>query len=131
MSKQNPISDMLTSIRNGQTAKKTAVITPSSKVKVAIAKVLKDEGFIEDYSITETDKKTELTIVLKYYNDKPVIEMIKQVSKPSLRIYRKLKDLPKVMGGLGIAIISTPKGVVTDRAARAQGLGGEVICTVA
>lgn len=130
MSMQDPIADMLTRIRNGQAANKAAVAMPSSRLKVAIANVLKEEGFIEDYT-TQGDVKPELAVTLKYFHGKPVVEQIKRVSRPGLRIYKKKDALPKVMGGLGIAVISTSHGVMTDRAARKAGLGGEVICYVA
>ena len=122
MSMQDPIADMLTRIRNGQAANKAAVTMPSSKLKVAIANVLKEEGFIEDF-------KVELT--LKYFQGKAVVESIQRVSRPGLRIYKRKDELPKVMAGLGIAVVSTSKGVMTDRAARQAGLGGEIICYVA
>lgn len=131
MSMQDPIADMLTRIRNGQSADKVTVTMPSAKLKVAIAKVLKDEGYIIDYSISEQDKKSELTIELKYYDGKPVIQTIKRISRPGLRIYKSSQALPKVLGGLGVAVISTSKGVVTDQVARKQGIGGEVLCEVA
>ncbi|QLK87307.1 30S ribosomal protein S8 [Arsenophonus endosymbiont of Aphis craccivora] len=130
MSMQDPISDMLTRIRNGQAANKAAVNMPSAKLKVAIATVLKEEGYIEDYKI-EGDIKTTLEITLKYFQGKAVVESIQRVSSPSLRIYKKKDELPQVMAGLGIAIISTSKGVMTDRAARQAGLGGEILCYVA
>lgn len=130
MSMTDPIADMLTRIRNGQSARKESVKLPSSKMKVAIAKVLKDEGYITDYSVESIGPHKEMTIVLKYYNGMPVIEKVKRVSKPGLRIYKSKEELPKVLGGLGIAIVSTSKGVMTDRAARAIGHGGEVVCTV-
>jgi small subunit ribosomal protein S8 len=130
MSMQDPIADMLTRIRNGQTANKTAVSMPSSKLKVAIAHLLKEEGFIEDYKI-EGDIKPTLEVALKYFQGKPVVEVIQRVSRPGLRIYKKKDSLPKVMAGLGIAVVSTSKGVMTDRAARQAGLGGEIICYVA
>jgi small subunit ribosomal protein S8 len=126
----DPIADMLTRIRNGQAAGKKLVKQPSSKLKVAIAKVLKEEGYITDYSTETVGNHTEMTIVLKYYRGTPVIENIKRVSRPGLRIYKSKDELPKVLGGLGIAIVSTSNGVMTDRAARAIGHGGEVICTV-
>lgn len=130
MSMTDPIADMLTRIRNGQAAGKKTVKIPSSKLKLAIAKVLKDEGYITDFN-TETNKShVEMTVELKYYNGAPVIESIKRISRPGLRIYRSKDELPKVLGGLGIAIVSTSNGVMTDRAARAIGHGGEVICTV-
>ncbi|QWA11721.1 MULTISPECIES: 30S ribosomal protein S8 [Sodalis] len=130
MSMQDPIADMLTRIRNGQTANKTAVSMPSSKLKVAIAHLLKEEGFIEDYKI-EGDTKPTLELELKYFQGKPVVETIQRISRPGLRIYKKKDALPKVMAGLGIAVVSTSKGVMTDRAARQAGLGGEIICYVA
>ena len=131
MSMSDPIADMLTRIRNAQSAKKTEVLMPSSKLKIAIAKVLKDEGYVEDFAIREADGKPELSIALKYYADKPVIDRIERVSRPGLRIYKGKEDIPKVMNGLGVAILSTSKGVMTDRKARATGVGGEVLCIVA
>ncbi len=131
MSMSDPIADMLTRIRNAQSVEKTAVVMPSSKVKVAIAKVLKDEGYIEDFAVNANDGKPELHIGLKYYAGRPVIEKIERVSRPGLRIYKGSQELPKVMNGLGIAIISTSGGVMTDRSARANGVGGEVLCIVA
>jgi len=131
MSMSDPIADMLTRIRNAQRAQKASVSMPSSKLKVAIAKVLKDEGYIEDFAVREVDGKRELSINLKYHAGRPVIERIERVSRPGLRIYRGAKDLPKVMNGLGISIVSTSKGVMTDRMARAAGVGGEVLCIVA
>jgi len=126
----DPIADMLTRIRNGQGAMKSSVSMPSSTQKVAIAKVLKDEGYIGDYA-TETDgPKATLTVDLKYYEGGPVIEKIQRVSKPGLRTYRSSGDLPKVLGGLGVAIVSTSAGVMSDREARDKGVGGEVICVV-
>lgn len=129
MSMQDPLADMLTRIRNAQMAEHTSVIMPASKIKAAVAEVLKTEGYIADYKV-EGDVKAQLTVVLKYFEGKPVIEEIKRVSRPGLRNYRAASDLPKVNGGLGIAVVSTNKGMMTDRAARAQGIGGEVICTV-
>ncbi len=130
MSMSDPIADMLTRIRNGQSAGKKNVKLPSSKLKVAIAKVLKEEGYITDF-VTETNgSHTEMTVELKYFDGLPVIEEVKRVSRPGLRIYKSKDELPKVLGGLGIAIVSTSSGVMTDRAARAIGHGGEVICTV-
>jgi len=129
MSMQDPLSDMLTRIRNGQMAKKAIVTMPSSKMKVAVAKVLQNEGYIKSYAV-DGEQKPELAIELKYFEGKPVIESIKRVSRPGLRIYKPGDQLPKIMGGLGVAIISTDKGVMTDRAARAAGVGGEVICYV-
>ena len=130
MSMQDPIADMLTRIRNGQAANKIAVSMPSSKLKVAIANVLADEGYIESVKVLD-GVKPELEITLKYFQGKPVVESIKRVSRPGLRIYKRKDELPKVMGGLGVAVISTSKGVMTDRAARQAGLGGEIICYVA
>jgi len=130
MSMTDPISDMLTRIRNGQLAGKIKVKMPGSKVKVSIVKVLKDEGYIEDYG-TETDgNKSLMWVILKYFDGVPVIDKIDRISKPGLRIYRAKDDLPQVLAGLGVAIISTSKGVMTDRAAKAMGHGGEVLCTV-
>jgi small subunit ribosomal protein S8 len=126
---QDTLADMFTRIRNGHMAEKAHVAMPSSKQKVAVATVLKDEGYIADFSV-EGDVKPVLSIELKYFEGKPVIEEIKRVSRPSLRIYKSAADLPKVADGLGIAIVSTSKGVMTDRAARKAGIGGEVICTV-
>lgn len=132
MAMSDPIADMLTRIRNAQMAEKAAVAMPSSKVKVAIAAVLKDEGYVEDYAVkTSAGNKATLEIALKYYAGRPVIERIERVSKPGLRIYKGSEDIPRVMNGLGIAIVSTPKGVMTDRKARATKIGGEVLCIVA
>lgn len=131
MSMSDPIADMLTRIRNAQLVEKVSVTMPSSKVKVAIAQVLKDEGYIEDFAVKSDGPKTELNIALKYYAGRPVIERLERVSKPGLRVYRGRNDIPQVMNGLGVAIVSTPKGVMTDRKARANGVGGEVICYVA
>lgn len=131
MSMSDPIADMLTRIRNGQQAQKVQVAMPSSKVKVAIAKVLKDEGYIEDYSVQQNGPKSELAVVLKYYAGRPVIERIERVSRPGLRVYKPSDKLPRVMNGLGVAVVSTPRGVMTDRAARAARVGGEVLCYVA
>ena len=122
----DPIADMFTRIRNGQSAAKTAVTMPSSKVKVAIANLLKEEGYISDFSVAE-GTKPELTVELKYFEGKEVIEVIKRVSRPGLRIYKSCDELPKVLAGMGIAIISTSKGLMTDRAARSAGIGGEVL----
>lgn len=130
MSMQDPIADMLTRIRNGQMAKLPEVSMPSAKLKSAIAKLLQDEGYIADYQVTGDEKKPTLKIVLKYFQGKPVISVIKRVSRPGLRIYKDCEELPKVMGGLGIAIISTSKGLLTDRMARAEHVGGEVLCYV-
>lgn len=130
MSMTDPVADMLTRVRNGQSAGKLEVTMPASKLKAAIAKVLKEEGYIENFSSSMDGQKANMTIVLKYFQGAPVIESIKRVSKPGLRIYRSKDELPPVLGGLGIAIISTPNGVMTDRAAKATGHGGEVLCTV-
>lgn len=130
MSMQDPIADMFTRIRNGQAAKKVAVKMPSSKLKVAIAKLLKEEGYITDYSVAG-EAKPELEVELKYFQGKEVIETIQRVSRPGLRIYKKKGDLPKVLAGLGVSIVSTSKGVMSDRAARKAGMGGEIIGYVA
>jgi len=130
MSMQDPISDFLTRIRNGQTADMAAVIMPSSKLKVELARVLKEEGYISDFSVGEVDGKSSLTVTLKYYQGQAVIEKIQRISRPGLRIFKGKNDLPTINGGLGIAIVSTSKGVMTDRAARALGQGGEVMCVV-
>jgi len=130
MSMQDPIADMLTRIRNGQMASKTSVSMPSSKLKVAIANVLADEGYIESASVSEDGAKRTLTIDLKYYEGRPVIEEIQRASRPSLRSYAGKDAIPQVRGGLGVSIVSTSKGVMSDRAARQAGVGGEVICTV-
>jgi len=129
MSLQDPIADMLTRMRNAQKAGKVSVAMPSSKQKVRIAAVLKDEGFIRDYQVSE-DKIKQLVIELKYYQGKPVIEEMRRISRPGLRIFKSKDELPSINGGLGIAIISTSKGVMTDAQARAAGHGGEVICSV-
>jgi small subunit ribosomal protein S8 len=131
MSMSDPIADMLTRIRNAQAIDKAAVTMPSSKLKVAIAQVLKDEGYIEDFAVNSDGGKTELEIALKYYAGRPVIERIERVSRPGLRIYKGRDAIPQVMNGLGVAIVTTPKGVMTDRKARASGVGGEVLCYVA
>ena len=130
MSMSDPIADMLTRIRNAQQAKKQSVYIPSSRMKHAIASVLKEEGYIEDFHIDQNSKKKVLEITLKYYRNNPVIEKIARVSKPGLRIYRSRSNLPQITNGLGIAIVSTSKGVMTGRKARAIGVGGELICTV-
>lgn len=130
MSMSDPVADMLTRIRNGQSADKVSVSMPASKFKESIANVLKEEGYIQDWRIEGEGSKKQLTIDLKYYMGAPVIEKIKKVSRPGLRIYKSAEELPQVIGGMGIAIISTSKGVMTDRAARENGQGGEVICTV-
>jgi len=127
----DPIADMLTRIRNAQMVEKTSVAMPASKVKVAIAQVLKDEGYIENFQVNAADGKSQLEIALKYYAGSPVIERIERVSRPGLRVYRGSKSIPQVMNGLGVAIVTTPKGVMTDRKARAEGVGGEVLCYVA
>jgi small subunit ribosomal protein S8 len=131
MSMSDPIADMLTRIRNAQRVQKATVAMPSSKVKVAIAQVLKDEGYIEDFAVTVDAGKAELKIGLKYYVGRPVIERLDRVSRPGLRVYKGKDEMPNVMNGLGVAIVSTPNGVMTDRKARATGVGGEVICYVA
>ncbi|AHG59892.1 30S ribosomal protein S8 [Buchnera aphidicola] len=130
MSMQDPVSDMLTRIRNGQLANKYSVTMPSSKLKKSITRLLQQEGYIQDFHITG-DSQLKLQIILKYFKGKPVIEKIQRISRPSLRIYKKKNNLPKVMAGLGIAVISTSQGVMTDRMARQEGLGGEIICYVA
>ena len=130
MSMSDPIADMLTRIRNGQAATKAEVAMPASNMKQSIAKVLKDEGYISDYSVSE-DAKPEMSVSLKYYDGKPVIEKIQRISRPGLRVYKNKDELPKVLNGLGIVIISTSTGMMTDRAARAAGIGGELICSVA
>jgi small subunit ribosomal protein S8 len=127
----DPIADMLTRIRNGQMAEKLGVSMPSSKLKEAIAKVLLDEGYIENFAVRKDGAKSELDIELKYHAGRPVIERLERVSRPGLRVYRGRQELPKVMNGLGIAIVSTPKGVMTDRKARSANVGGEVLCIVA
>ena len=131
MSMSDPIADMLTRIRNAQIVDKAAVTMPSSKIKVAIAQVLKDEGYIDGFAVKGEGGKAELEIALKYYAGRPVIERIERVSRPGLRIYKGRHDIPSVMNGLGVAIVTTPKGVMTDRKARQAGIGGEVLCYVA
>jgi small subunit ribosomal protein S8 len=131
MSMSDPIADMLTRIRNAQRVEKPEVVMPSSKLKVAIARVLQDEGYIEGFRVDGAAGPSQLHIGLKYYAGRPVIERLERVSRPGLRIYRGRDDLPQVMNGLGVAIVSTPKGLMTDRKARAQGVGGEVLCYVA
>lgn len=131
MSMQDPVADMLTRIRNAQQAGKKTVVMPAAKLKAAIAKVLADEGYIAGFEAGEAEGKKVLTLTLKYFEGKPVIARIDRVSRPGLRVYKGLNDLPKVLGGLGVAIISTSKGVMSDRAARAAGHGGEVLCYVA
>ena len=131
MSMSDPIADMPTRIRNAQSVAKTAVTMPSSKLKVAIAQVLKDEGYIDGFAIRENEGKPELEVALKYYAGRPVIERIERVSRPGLRVYKGRDAIPQVMNGLGVAIVTTPKGVMTDRKARQTGVGGEVLCYVA
>jgi small subunit ribosomal protein S8 len=131
MSMSDPIADLLTRIRNAQMVAKQTVSTPASKVKVAIAQVLKDEGYIDDFAVRENGGKPQLEITLKYYAGRAVIERIERVSRPGLRVYKNAKSIPSVMNGLGVAIVTTPKGVMTDRKARATGVGGEVLCYVA
>lgn len=131
MSMQDPVSDMLTRIRNGQRAGKVRIMMPMSKQKSAIAKVLKQQGYIRDFSVEEAEGKPQLAILLRYFEGKPVIETLRRISRPGLRIYKRKNDLPTVMDGLGIAIISTPRGLMTDRQARAEGHGGEIVCIVA
>ncbi len=131
MSMSDPIADMLTRIRNAQSVAKAAVTMPSSKLKVAIAQVLKDEGYIDSFAVRPNEGKAELDIALKYYAGRPVIERIERVSRPGLRIYKGRDAIPQVMNGLGVAIVTTPKGVMTDRKARQTGVGGEVLCYVA
>ena len=130
MSMQDPISDMLTRVRNAQMAGKKFVDMPGSKLKAAVAQVLEDEGYISGHRVESAEGKPRLSIELKYYNGKPVIAEIERFSKPSLRRYAGKDEMPNVRGGLGVAIVSTSKGVMTDRAAKAQGVGGEVLCTV-
>lgn len=131
MSMSDPIADMLTRIRNAQMVNKTEVSMPSSKVKSAIAEVLKDEGYIEAFSVDSVDGKNVLKVQLKYYAGRPVIERIQRISKPGLRVYKGSQEIPKVMNGLGVTILSTSKGVMTDRKAQAAGVGGELLCLVA
>jgi small subunit ribosomal protein S8 len=128
---QDPISDMLTRIRNGQAAGRVRVMMPMSKQKSAIAEVLKQQGYIRDFAAEDVEGKAQLAVVLRYFEGKPVIETLQRISRPGLRVYKGKDDLPTVMGGLGIAIISTPRGLMTDRQARAAGHGGEVLCIVA
>ena len=130
MSMSDPIADMLTRIRNAQATEKQSVVIPASKVKQAIAQVLKDEGYIEDFAVRNQEGKSVIEIGLKYYAGKPVIEKIERVSRPGLRIYKGRDDIPRVMNGLGVAIVSTSKGVMTDRRARETGVGGEVLAIV-
>ena len=131
MSMSDPIADMLTRIRNAQATEKVSVLVPASKVKLSIAQVLKDEGYIEEFAVRDLDGKPVIEIGLKYYAGKPVIEKIERISRPGLRIYKGRDDIPRVMNGLGVAIVSTSKGVMTDRKARQAGIGGEVLCYVA
>lgn len=130
MSMTDPIADMLTRIRNGQKAQKVSVAMPSSTAKVAVAKVLQDEGYIAGYKVEDEGVKSQLSVELKYFEGAPVIERIRRISKPGLRIYRGKEELPKVLGGLGVAIVSTSAGVMSDRQAREQGIGGEVLCII-
>ena len=131
MSMSDPIADMLTRIRNAQSVEKAEVLMPSSKLKVSIAQVLKDEGYIDGFKVEANEGKPELRIGLKYYAGRPVIERLERVSRPGLRIYKSRDQIPQVMNGLGVAIVSTSRGVMTDRRARTQGVGGEVLCYVA
>ena len=131
MSMSDPIADMLTRIRNAQAVDKAVVVMPSSKIKVAIAQVLKDEGYVEGFAVKTDGGKSQLEIALKYYAGRPVIERIERVSRPGLRVYKGRDAIPQVMNGLGVAIVTTPKGVMTDRKARQTGVGGEVLCFVA
>jgi small subunit ribosomal protein S8 len=131
MSMTDPVADLLTRIRNGQSAGKPHISLDSSKIKTAIAKVLKDEGYVADYRVSDETGKPRLIVDLKYYEGKPVIDRLERVSRPGLRIYRGKDELPKVLGGMGTVIVSTPQGVMTDRQARAIGQGGEVLCIVA
>jgi small subunit ribosomal protein S8 len=131
MSMTDPIADLLTRIRNGQTSRKSEVTIASSKLKQAVLRVLKDEGYISDFRVDATDEKPQIIISLKYYEGRPVIDRLERVSRPGLRIYRGKDEVPKVLGGMGTVIISTPKGVMTDRQARSIGQGGEVLCIVA
>jgi small subunit ribosomal protein S8 len=130
MSMTDPIADFLTRIRNGQTSGKTEINVPTSKVKIAIAQVLKEEGYIEDFTAGELDGKPNLAVQLKYHQGRPVIDRIERISRPGLRVYKGKDELPSILGGLGVAIVSTSQGVMTDRQARASGHGGEVICIV-
>lgn len=131
MSMSDPIADMLTRIRNAQSAEKTSVTMPASKLKTAIAQVLKDEGYIEDFKQVDIDGKPLLDMELKYHAGRPVIEKIERISRPGLRIYKGAQEIPTIMNGLGIAIVSTSRGVMTDRKARSTGVGGEILCVVA
>ena len=129
MSMQDPLADLLTRIRNGQAARHRSVSMPSSKLKAAVCGVLRDEGYIGNFSVTEGAKPT-LTLTLKYHDGAPAIEQLDRVSRPGLRVYRACREIPRVRGGLGVAVVSTPRGILTDRAARSSGVGGEVLCTV-
>ena len=131
MSMSDPIADMLTRIRNGQIAGHSNVVMPSSKVKIAVAKVLTGEGYVSSYSVSDKNGKSELSVDLKYFEGQPVIEMLKRVSRPGLRVYKNKDELPKVIGGLGVAVVSTSKGIMSDRDARKAGIGGEIICYIA
>ena len=131
MSMQDPMADMFTRIRNGQQAGKVRVVMEMSRQREAIARVLKKQGYVRDFSVEEIDGKSQLAIVLKYFEGRPVIETLKRISRPGRRVYKRKHELPKVMDGLGIAIISTSKGLMTDHQARAAGHGGEVVCIVA
>jgi small subunit ribosomal protein S8 len=131
MSMSDPIADMLIRIRNAQMVGHAEAVMPASRLKAAIAKVLKDEGYIEDFALRDNGARKELAIGLKYYAGRPVIERLERVSKPGLRVYKGRDDIPRVMNGLGVAILSTSRGVMTDRKARADGVGGEVLCIVA
>ena len=130
MSINDPIGDFLTRIRNGQMARKKTITSPSSTVRVDIAAVLKDEGYISDFAVATEGKKKTITVTLKYFQGKPVIERIERISTPSLRVYEKKGSVPKILGGLGVCILTTPQGVLSDKKARAAGIGGEVICVV-
>ncbi len=130
MSMTDPIADFLTRIRNGQSSGKTEIVSPSSKIKLALARVLKDEGYIDDFAVETLGTKSTITVKLKYYEGRPVIDRLERVSRPGLRIYKGKDELPSILGGLGVAIVSTSNGVMTDRAARAAGHGGEVLCIV-
>jgi len=131
MSMSDPIADMLTRIRNAQMIGHNEVVIPSSRLKASIAQVLKDEGYVDDFVVRDRDGKAEIAISLKYYAGRPVIERLERISKPGLRVYKGRNDIPRVMNGLGIAILSTSRGVMTDRKARDTGVGGEVLCIVA
>jgi small subunit ribosomal protein S8 len=130
MSMTDPIADFLTRIRNGQRSGKPEVGMPASRIKLALAKVLKEEGYIEDFAVVDDAGKSTLTVRLKYYQGRPVIDRLERVSRPGLRVYKGKDDLPRILGGMGVAIISTSRGVMTDREARAGGHGGEVLCIV-